>query len=107
MGHFYTNVTLKGPTQDAIARTIAAQPRWALVSPSIGDKTVVYDRAGESQDGSIFEFAKHLSGELKCIALAVTNHDDSVLFYRLYDAGELIDNYNSVAKLLRWPAGGS
>jgi hypothetical protein len=95
MGHFYTNITVKGPNQSDIAQVMEEQSRHALVSPSYGDLTVVFDGDSESQDGSVFELAKHLSQELRCIALAITNHDDSVLYYQLCEHGELIDDYNS------------
>lgn len=95
MGHFYTNITVKGPNQSDIAQVLAEQSRHALVSPSYGDLTVVFDEDSESQNGSVFELAKHLSRELRCIALAITNHDDSVLYYQVYERGELIDDYNS------------
>lgn len=69
--------------------------RWAAVSPTYGDLTVVFDRASEAQDGSAYPFVETLSRELKCLALYVTNHDDSVLYYRLFKSGEVVDNYCS------------
>lgn len=38
---------------------------------------------------------RKLSLDLSCPALAVMNHDDSVMLYALYDRGELVDQYDS------------
>lgn len=95
MGQFYTNITVKGPKQQVIGEAIAQLERYALVSPTCNQLTVVYDRDGENQDGSINDLAQHLSQHLRCVAFAVTNHDDSVLYYRLFKDGDLIDQYDS------------
>jgi hypothetical protein len=95
MGNFYTNATLKGPDQRSIARAIDRMRRVAAVAPSQGDLTVVFDRESERQDGSAYRFVERLTRELDCLALYVTNHDDSVLYYRLYKSGENIDHYDS------------
>ena len=95
MGHFYTNVTVKGRDQTTVARAIARMRRVAGVSPTVNGMTVVFDRESEKQDGSACPFVEALTRELDCLALYVTNHDDSVLYYRLYKSGEVIDNYDS------------
>ena len=95
MGHFYTNATLKGATHDDIVKAIQRMGRIAGVSPTVRGLTVVFDQKSERQNGSAYPFLKSLTKKLGCIALYVTNHDDSVLYYRLYDSGEVIDNYDS------------
>jgi hypothetical protein len=95
MGNFYTNATLKGPDDLTVARALDRMRRVAGVAPTQGDLTVIFDRASERQDGSAYPFLEQLTRELDCLALYVTNHDDSVLYYRLYRSGEVIDNYDS------------
>ena len=74
---------------------IKQMKRVALVAMSYGDLTVIYDRESERQDGSAYPFMEQLTKELNCVGLYVTNHDDSVLYYRLYKSGEIIDDYDS------------
>lgn len=95
MGNFYTNITLQGPSQAEVIETVRRLGRTAYVSPTINDYTVVYDRETEDQDVAVLEdLAALLSDRLKCVALAVLNHDDDVLLYRLYDSGDLLDAYD-------------
>jgi hypothetical protein len=57
--------------------------------PSIGRK---YQR---SRSKSAKVRLENLTKQLDCVALYVTNHDDSVLYYRLYRSGEVLDDYDS------------
>jgi hypothetical protein len=58
--------------------------------------TVVWDEESEAQDTKTLEaVTKRLAGELNCAAWAVLNHDDDVLLYMLFVAGEKLDEYNS------------
>lgn len=96
MGHFYANITLEGPTQRPVADYLNRLNRSAYVSPSINQVTVVYDGASGGEDErDLGELAEDLSETFQCRALAVVNYDDAVLRYRLYEAGELIDEYES------------
>ena len=57
---------------------------------------VVFDEASDSQDTQILsDLAKVLSSSLNSTILAVLNHDDDVLWYRLYVGGFLQDEYDS------------
>ena len=94
MGHFYTNATLKVPDHVAVARAIQRMGRVAAVASACG-LTVVFDRESERQDGSAYPFLEELTKEFGCVALYVTNHDDSVLYYRLYESGDVTDDYDS------------
>ncbi len=94
MGNFYTNYTLRGPGQQAVAAALAG--RSAIVTPAKDGCVVVFDEASDEQNGEIIaELARRLSGELKCPLLAVLNHDDDILWYQLYLGGELVDEYDS------------
>ena len=94
MGGFYSNITLKGPEQSAVAKTL--QGRAAIVTPQINYCTVVYDSVCDNQDADeMSELTSRLSRELRCAAWVILVHDDDVFWYRLYLNGQLADEYNS------------
>lgn len=94
MGNFYTNYTLKGPSQQAVAAALAG--RSAIVTPAQDGCVVVFDEQSDDQDSAVItELASHLSRELRCPVLAVLNHDDDIFWYQLYLGGELADEYDS------------
>jgi hypothetical protein len=94
MGQFYVNYTLRGVTQDAVAKAFAG--RAGIVTPSANDTVVAFDKESANQDqGVISSLAAKLSGELRCPVLAVMDHDDDILWYQLYIDGELQDEYDS------------
>ena len=94
MGNFYTNYTLRGPSQFAVAAALTGRP--ALVTPVAAGCVVVFDEASEVQDAEVIaELASTLSRRFRCPVLAVANHDDDVLWYQLYQAGALEDEYDS------------
>ena len=111
MGNFYVNYTLRGPSQQAVADALAG--RLAIVTPAMNDFVVVFDQMSDSQEqDAIVELGKRLSRELQCVVLAVLNHDDDILWYKLWHRGEVIDNYDStpgyfdVSAELSTPIGG-
>jgi hypothetical protein len=94
LGNFYTNYTLKGPTQQAVGAALAG--RSAIVTPVQDECVVVFDEQSDEQDPAVItELASRLSRELHCPVLAVLNHDDDIFWYRLYLSGELADEYDS------------
>lgn len=114
MGAFYGNITLKGPSQAEVAKSLRG--RRAIVTPKVGDYTVAFDSVCDEQDiDGIQALSSRLSRELCCPALAVIVHDDDVLGYFLYQEGELADWYNSCPSYFDFgstkepaePAGGS
>lgn len=94
MGNFYTNYSLPGVTPSAVAAALAG--RSALVSPSVNNVVVVFDEQSESQDIEVMtQLGAELSSKCKCPVLAAMNHDDDVLWYGLFQNGQLVDEYNS------------
>jgi hypothetical protein len=94
MGNFYTNYTLRGVTQQAVAAAMSG--RTAVICRSTNDVVVVFDEASDRQDENIIrDLASKLSAILQCAILAVLNHDDDILWYQLYVSGERVDEYNS------------
>jgi hypothetical protein len=94
MGNFYTNYTLRGPSQHAVAAVLAG--RNAIVTPIQDGCVVVFDEESEGQNTQIIEeLAGRLSRRLQCPLLAVMNHDDDILWCQLFVEGELVDEYNS------------
>jgi hypothetical protein len=96
MGNFYTNITLLGPDQDQIVEYLSQQGLTAYVSPTDERATVVYEEQCDTQDTDILErLASRLAAHFDCLALAILNHDDDVLLYRLYAGSGLLDQYDS------------
>jgi hypothetical protein len=96
LGAFYTNIALKGPEQAAVLTHLRAQGRDAYVAPTIGDMTLVYDLACESQDrGILTALAANLSRAFGCPALAALVYDDDFLVYVLFQDGAKVDEYDS------------
>jgi hypothetical protein len=96
MGNFYTNITLKGPKQEQVLDYLSSLKRRASVSPTMNQLTVVLDERCDSQDTDELEgLSADLSSKFDCVALAILNHDDDILLYRLYKSGRLIDSYDS------------
>jgi hypothetical protein len=96
MGNFYTNYTVRGPSQRAVASALAG--RSALVTPAQDGCVVVFDESSEDQDhDAIGELAARLARQFLCPVLAVVNHDDDILWYRLYQSGALIDQYDTTS----------
>lgn len=112
MGNFYTNVTLKTSDREAVAAALRRVRRSAMVTPADGGCVVVYDKASDEQDPEVLKaVAAQLADACDCPALAVMNHDDSVLLCTLYERGKLVDEYNSAPGFFdgdaaKGPAGG-
>jgi len=57
---------------------------------------VAYDEKSEAQDFHIInELGSRLSRDLESPVLAVVVHDDDILFFQLYEYGEITDDYDS------------
>ena len=96
MGNFYVNHTLRSDDAAAAAAVLKAARRRAWVAPAVDGQVVVYDEASDSQAEPEFRgVGRLLSRELDAPCLMVLNHDDSVLLYELYEAGQRIEEYSS------------
>ena len=96
MGTFYTNITLRETDGGQVKLDLATRGLTAFVSRSEHDALVVFERVAEEQDPVVLDdLAAVLSARFRCVALAVTNHDDSVLMYSLFERGQRVDDYNS------------
>ena len=51
MGNFYTNYTLRGPSQAAVATALAG--RFAIVTPAQNGCVVVFDEVSDHQDQKV------------------------------------------------------
>jgi hypothetical protein len=94
VGNFYTNYTLRGPSQQAVSAALAG--RSAIVTPVKDNSVVVFDEESDLQSAEVIaKLGSHLSIALGCPVLAVLNHDDDILFYQLYEGGSQTDEYCS------------
>lgn len=94
MGPFYTNYTLRGPSQQEVAKAFAG--RKAVVTPEQNGSVVAFDEQSDDQDQErIAALAAEFSLQFKCPVLAILNHDDDILWYQLYESGTLADEYDS------------
>ena len=86
MGNFYTNVVVRGPTEDEVAETLLGLRRTSLVVTHPAGFVFVYDAEADTQrEGVVESLALALATRLRCPALASLNHDDDVLLLWLYD----------------------
>src|SRR5580704_3508619 len=96
MGHWYTNVAVKGAQQSDVVAALEELGRRAYVTPETSGWIVVYDQQTDEFELSILEsLALTLSTRLSCIALASCNADDDVLWLALYENGSLSTRYAS------------
>jgi hypothetical protein len=95
MGSFYTNITLRDPKGDIPEEVLRNIGRSAYVFRKAND-VVVFDQRCEDQDSEeLAALADHFSSELKCVTFAVLNHDDSVLWFQVYQDSNLLAEYAS------------
>jgi hypothetical protein len=96
MGNFYTNITLRGPSQDDVFSALEDRSYRAFVVPTRNGLTVIYEKDCEDQDtNDLTHLGEYLTGRLDCVGLAVLNHDDDVLWLRLFDSGKSVVEYVS------------
>jgi hypothetical protein len=94
MGTKYDSLAFRGPTQEQVASAVAGASSHGYISPTISGLTVAYPEQLLSDFG-YRKMCPKLSRKLGCPALAAGVFDDDVFYYALYDAGKLVDEYNS------------
>jgi hypothetical protein len=100
MGNWYTNICVKGVSQEKIARSLEGLRRRAFVTPALSDWVFVYDEQCEEFDLGVLEsLALTLSAQLECTAVASFNADDDVLWLGVYEQGALSTRYASSVNL--------
>lgn len=96
MGNFYTNISLKGPSQNQILAVLRELGRTALVTPAVDHFTVVYDKECENQDIDLLASLNlTLTHHLQCAGCAALNHDDDVLWLSVFENGQPAGEYDS------------
>jgi iron-sulfur cluster assembly protein len=96
MGNFYVNFAAHGTNRDQIVACLEDLQRNAYIAPMIKGVTVFYDREADRQDDRVItEIGSAVSMSLKCSILAVINHDDDILYYRLFQNGVDVSEYDS------------
>jgi hypothetical protein len=94
MGNFYTNYTLKGPSQQTVASAMAG--RKAIVTTDYNGCVMVFDAQSDTQEAEVIsDLASRLSHQFACPLLAILNHDDDILWFQLYESGKVTDEYDS------------
>ncbi len=75
---------------------LSCRARQAFVFPTVNGFTTFCDSEAETQDpGILHALAREVSLEFRCPVFCVLNHDDDILWYALYENGELMDEYDS------------
>jgi hypothetical protein len=95
MGLFYTNITVKGPTQGELLEYLSIEQRRAYVSPTVGSVTVVYDCESEKSDSELRRLGSSIAFFFQCPALCALLHDGGLFCYWLYEIDKLLDEYSS------------
>jgi hypothetical protein len=86
MGSFYTNITLRGATQQSVAEALVG--RTCYVSREVDGHIIVTDaRCDEQREDELAVLAQQLSARFSVPTVAVMNHDDDVLWLYVFDRG--------------------
>jgi hypothetical protein len=95
MGNFYVNHTMRAP-RDRVVAFLERDGYTAFVSPTVDGFTSVFDQPSDTQDtAAIADLGAKLSAALHTPVVAFLNHDDDILCYWVFEAGEPIESYNS------------
>ncbi|MCX5963234.1 MAG: hypothetical protein NT070_08820 [Cyanobacteria bacterium] len=96
MGKFYVNFSVKSSDQQQVVAVLRDAGRVAIVSPPQAGYVVVYDEETDRQAlASIVLIGNLLSQSLNVSVLGTLNHDDRILRYWLFEAGAIVDAYDS------------
>src|SRR5258708_10828039 len=96
MGNFYANLAMRGVDPDGVASVLESHERTAFIA-TVGDSAFIYDERCDAQDLSESRtLARIVARERRISVLAVSNHDDDVLWIALADqrgAANVYDSY--------------
>jgi hypothetical protein len=95
MGATYSNITLRGPTQEQVVQAVTEAGMAAAVSPTDRGVTVVYDCRCEEDPDVVPPVTRWLSRRFGCAAWGVYVFDSDVVAYTLCRSGEVLDQYDS------------
>ncbi len=94
VGSFYTNVTVVGAPAKKITKWLKKEGRRGFVA-SDNRCTIIFDAQAEKQDGSNAALGRDIATAFRCLTIAVTVHDDSVLYFDIYQGAGHVDHYDS------------
>lgn len=95
MGSTYSNITLRGASQQQVVQAAAEAGMTCYVSPTDQGLTVVYDARCEDEPDALRPVTRWLSRRLGCAAWGVYVFDSDVFTYVLCRGGEVLDAYHS------------
>jgi hypothetical protein len=95
MGATYSNITLRGPTQEQVVQALTEAGMTGAVSPTDKGVTVVYDCRSEEDSDVMDMVTRWLSKRFGCAAWGVYVYDSDVVVYTLCRGGEVLDRYDS------------
>jgi hypothetical protein len=95
MGSFYANISIRTAAVETVAGALKKLKRRGYLARQ-GDWCIFYDSAIDTAEPEeIGHLALQLSAECSAPTFAVSNYDDDVLWYGLYDGARTISEYNS------------
>ncbi len=96
MGFFYANITLQTIDQQGVALYLNTLQRNAFVLPATKGFVTVCDEESDGLDYRVISvLTSQLSRQFETVSIAVISFDDDILWYQLYENGNLLDKYNS------------
>ena len=91
MGSFYTQVLVRNADEHRCAEVMRTLRRSSYVIPPQNNVSVVCDKESEDQNiDTLDSLAFTLSSKLSTSAVAVLNHDDDWLIFRLFNDGKFV-----------------
>jgi hypothetical protein len=105
VGSFYTNVTVVGAPAKKITKWLKKEGRRGFVA-SDSRCSIIFDAQAEKQDGSNGALGRDIATAFRCLTIAVTVHDDSVLYFDVYQGAQHVDHYDSAPGYFTWDGEG-
>lgn len=94
MGNKYANILVKATDPQGIARFLNDMERHAYILPPKKGYILVCEEACEMFDMEVMsEITQKLTSRCACPAVGLMNFDDDILWYRVYNQGQLVDEY--------------